>query len=151
MTSILTTAERAPLGAVYRVILGFVLFPLASILRLPSTNWRDVTVLILSLLVVLRVGPAAVRRVFRFPDGVKAVWAERRQLAKRYDSYQWRKLFWLGLGLCAYIGLSRDFQPSRAIPSLACLLAGAVGMAIWSRRKQSAEVQAILSGVLAGD
>lgn len=151
MTHLLTSAERAPFGVIYRVILGFVLFPLASLVRLPITAWWGGTVQILTLLIALRVGPAVIRKAVRFPDEIRTVWAERRQLAKRHDSYQWRKLSWIGLGLCGYLALAGDHRPSRTIPSLACLSAGVAGSVIWARRRRGADVQNVLSGILAGD
>lgn len=124
---------------------------MGAFLGLPTENWWGATVLILAVLAALRVGPAIVRRVFRFPDDVREVWAERRQLAKRYDSYQWRKLFWLGVGLCAYLALRRDGQPGKLGLSLACLLGGVAGSLVWAKRRRGADVQNVLSGILAGD
>lgn len=151
MNRLLTGVERTPHAAVYRVVLGFVLYPMGDFLRLRTESWWGGTALILAVLVTLRVGPAIARKAFRFPDDVRAVWAERRQLAKRYDSYQWRKLFWLGLGLCGYLALSRDFQPGRVAPALACLLGGVAGSLIWAKRRRGAEVQDLFLGILEGD
>ena len=30
------------------------------------------------------------------------LWLERRNIAKQHDSYQWQKLFWIGLGMLPY-------------------------------------------------
>jgi hypothetical protein len=61
----------------------------------------------------------------------RQVWAQRRQLAKRYDSYQWRKLFWIGCGLGQYILVSGDFQTPRILVCSVCLVTGALGQIRW--------------------
>lgn len=82
-------------------------------------------------LLMLRVVPAVVRKVVPFSAHVRAVWAGRRQIAKRYDSYQWRKLFWIGFGLVLYTAFSGQVSTSRAATSSLCLLAGGLGLARW--------------------
>ena len=63
--------------------------------------WIDLA-LFLALLIGLRVGPAVLRKVLPFSAEAKQIWLDRRQIAKKYDSYQWQKLFWVGLGLLPY-------------------------------------------------
>ncbi len=63
--------------------------------------WIDL-VLFLALLIGLRVVPAVLRELLPFSAEAKQIWFDRRQIAKRYDSYQWQKLFWVGLGLLPY-------------------------------------------------
>ncbi len=91
--------------------------------------------LLLSLVAVLlslRIVPAVVRKVFPFPGECHEIWFARRQVAKRFDSYQWQKLFWVGLGLSTYITISRSWDFSAATQLAAgCLLTGAVGLLRW--------------------
>ena len=87
--------------------------------------------LLLVILLMLRVVPAAIRRLAPFSDRARTIWVERRQIAKRYDSYQWQKLFWIGVGLALYTVFSHQYLFSRIVVLLACLLSGALGLARW--------------------
>jgi len=77
----------------YRMLIGYGVMP--AYLQLAGANrapWK------LFVFLPRRAGGAAnrarvLRRVLPFSREVKTVWAERRALARRYDSYQWRKLF----------------------------------------------------------
>jgi hypothetical protein len=80
---------------------------------------------------MLRLVPAVLRKFLSFSDPVRMLWAERRMMAKRYDSYQWQKLFWVSIGLVAYIRWSGQSRTSWMILALTCLSAGAIGMARW--------------------
>jgi hypothetical protein len=72
---------------------------------------------------------------------VRAVWAERRQMAKRFDSYQWQKLLWIGIGLTLRLAWS-DRRPAALLAlAVACLGAGALGLATW-RIVRTAETKA---------
>src|SRR5262245_35072765 len=99
---LLVDLESGPLSAITRVALGMSIPPLFRALSAARESvWMSVA-LFLGLLVVLRVVPAAVRYALPFSAKVKALWAQRRHLAKDHDSYQWQKLFWIGLGLLLY-------------------------------------------------
>jgi len=50
-------------------------------------------------LFLLRLVPAILRRLLPFSAETQEVWRERRKLGKRYDSYQLRKLLWIGVGI----------------------------------------------------
>lgn len=78
---------------------------------------------------MLRLVPAVLRRIFPFSSEAKDLWFQRRNLGKRYDSYQWQKLFWLGLGMLPYAfrrghrkgdeaSLDRDRVVSTSTPKL---------------------------------
>ena len=98
--------ESFPWGGIYRLVIGF-LAPVAASFLLgdEGSGWALVPFLVGALL-TLRVVPALFRKMMPFSDAAREVWAERRQMAKRYDSYQWRKLFWIGVGLALYTTLS---------------------------------------------
>jgi hypothetical protein len=80
----------------------------------------------------LRFAPVFIRRVLPLSPEVKTIWSERRQIAKRYDSFQWQKLFFTGIGLCCYMLLSRELLPSTIAVSGFCVLFGAIGLVRWS-------------------
>jgi hypothetical protein len=69
-----------------------------------------------------------VRRFARFSDAVESVWSERRRLTKRYDSIQWQKLLWIGIGLTARLGQTGDIEGFRVSLAVICVLSGAAGL-----------------------
>lgn len=87
----------------------------------------------LGLLIALRVVPALVRLALPFSAAAKEIWASRRALAKRYDSYQWQKLFWVGLGLLPHVATAGELQRGEILVTLVCLIGGSVGLLIWSK------------------
>jgi hypothetical protein len=89
--------------------------------------------LFVALLLGLRVGPAVLRLVLPFSAEAKEIWSERRFLAKRYDSYQWQKLFWLGLGMLPYVVAARGTRLGELAVTGLCLIAGGVGQLIWHK------------------
>ena len=104
--------------ALYRLVIGFCLVPVAGWWWGDgAATWRLV-LSFLFVLVMLRIVPAVVRHVLPFPQDVKAEWARERLLAKRFDSYQWRKLLWFGLGLVAHLLIAGR---ALAVPSILAL------------------------------
>jgi len=123
--------DLPPWGAIYRGAIGLAVFPAVSYLWGQDRPGWQVIPFLLGILLLLRVVPAVVRKVVPFSNAVQLVWFERRQLAKRYDSYQWRKLFWIGVGLALYTAIAHQLRPANFIVSSFCLLTGAVGLARW--------------------
>lgn len=115
--------------AIFRVFIGYASLALFARLA-PQAGWSLIEFLLLALFLI-RLIPAVLRRMLPVPGSVSLVWAKQRQLAKRYDSYQWRKLFWLGVGLAAYTLVSGQFLPSRIVITVFCLLSGVLGIARW--------------------
>jgi hypothetical protein len=115
----------------YRLAIGFWLVPVAAWWRGDDgASWRLLPFFVLVLL-VLRLLPSVVRRVVPFPTELTAEWSRQRFLAKRFDSYQWRKLGWFGLGLAASVLIG---NAARLVPSLlavACLVGGGLGVLRW--------------------
>jgi len=128
---ILISIDRTPLDAVLRALLGFACIPLLSFLRQDVRSVWIVVIGLLLLMFSLRVVPIFLRKLLPLSPEVKAVWAERRQLAKRYDSFQWQKLFFVGLGLAGYILFSGESLSSTIAVSSFCVLAGAIGLVRW--------------------
>ena len=91
--------------------------------------------LFLGLLVALRLVPAVVRHALPFSAEAKAIWGERRQIAKQYDSYQWQKLFWIGLGPLPYAFLGAGLKNGELIVTLTCLIGGSAGLLLWNKSK----------------
>jgi hypothetical protein len=131
---LLLRLERPPIDGLYRALLGFSFFPLLT--RIVGENPSGWTLLasFFGLLFTIRLVPALLRKVLPFSGAVKAAWAEQRKTAKRYDSYQWRKLFWFGVGLACHSLFLGGFEASRVILISTCLAAGALGLGMWRVR-----------------
>ncbi|MCC7343145.1 MAG: hypothetical protein IT170_18830 [Bryobacterales bacterium] len=129
--TLLVSLDGRLFGRLGRVAVGFVMIPALTWVRgTPGPDWALVAAL-LAVLFLIRLIPLVVRRLMPTSQAVRHTWAHRRQLAKRYDSYQWQKLFWIGTGLALYIAVSRTASPARLVVSSFCLLAGALGIARW--------------------
>jgi hypothetical protein len=122
-----------PWSAIYRVALGLVIPPVFVALSGGRDGIGVFLALFIGLLVVLRVVPAVLRQVLPFSVEAKKLWAERRNLAKQHDSYQWQKLFWIGLGLLPYAGFGDGPRNGELVLTLICLIAGTVGLLFWHK------------------
>src|SRR5262249_50691567 len=100
---ILLLIEQPPWSALYRMGVGIAMVPLFS--RLSGGNASEwwLVAWFVGTLFALRLMPAVLRKALPFSSATKAVWYKRRQDAKRYDSYQWTKLLWIGIGLAGYV------------------------------------------------
>jgi hypothetical protein len=134
--------ENPPWDSLYRAVIGWFLMP--AYLRLAGTDAAHwiIFAFFLAVLAALRVVPGLLRRVLPFSRELKSVWAERRALAKRYDSYQWRKLFGLGLGWLAFLVVAGLAQGVPLLLAVASLVAGALGLAFWHQRSKVLAAQA---------
>jgi hypothetical protein len=139
----LVRLEEPPWAAVYRIAIGYVMFPLFNRWSgADAPDWR-VILLFAGVLLALRLIPAIVRKTVRFSPAVIEIWAEKRQLAKEFDSYQWQKLFWFGIGMAGYIATSGSSAALTGILTAFSLLAGGIGLFRWQgavnrdRTKQS--------------
>lgn len=128
---VLLNIDDGAFGALYRVAIGFATLPAMSLLLGNDGSDWTVVPFLLSILLLLRIVPAVVRKLVPFSGAVREAWAVRRRTAKRYDSYQWRKLMWIGVGLALFTAVSGQFSPSRIVVCSTCLLAGAAGMVRW--------------------
>lgn len=127
----MVSLDRGLLSGLLRILIGFFFVPALDLLRQDvSSAWT----LILGLglvLVCLRIVPVFLRKLLPLSSEVKAIWAERRQVAKQYDSFQWQKLFFVGTGLFCYLLISRTWTtPSISVSSF-CILFGAIGVVVW--------------------
>jgi hypothetical protein len=119
-------------GACSRVLLGFLVVPAASGLlgETATTGW-GLAVVLLAALFLVRAVSAVVRGVFPFSQDVLKLWGRRRGVGKRFDSYQWRKLFWIGLGMFGQTIVSREFHAGPVALSMVCIGSGGVGLIAW--------------------
>lgn len=124
--------DAPPLQPTYQAIIGFLVVPAFARSIGGGLDWRLVP-FFLAVLAAVRVVPAVLRHVLPLPLELQAHWFRQRALAKRYDSYQWCKLFWFGLGLAAYVALFD--RGGRVEPALAlvCLVCGALGLLVRRR------------------
>jgi len=128
---LISLLDADPWSAFYRIGLGYVI-PLLYY-RTPlreSSGWLLV-LWFLVFLITLRLLPAVFRKVLPFGREVKAIWTQRRQAAKRYDSYQWRKLIWFGIGMVCWVEISWTWNAYIIALTAFCILGGGLGHVIW--------------------
>lgn len=129
----LVDLDSGPSSAVSRVALGLCIPPVFRALSGGSDHiWIDL-VLFLALLIGLRVIPAVLRKVLPFSAEAKQMWSDRRQVAKLHDSYQWQKLFWVGLGLLPWAIAGGGLKTGEMVLTAICLVSGGAGLLIWRR------------------
>lgn len=127
--------DSGPWSAVSRVVLGFGIPPVFRLLSGGRDQIWISLALFVGLLIALRVGPAVLRAVLPFSAATKGIWFQRRQVAKMHDSYQWQKLFWIGLGLLASAMVGGGLRPGEQVLTAICLVGGAAGLLLWRRSK----------------
>ena len=129
----LVELDSGPSSAVSRVTLGLCIPPAFRALSGAQDQiWIDL-VLFLTLLIGLRVGPAVLRKLLPFSAEARKIWSDRRQIAKVHDSYQWQKLFWIGLGLLPYATVGGGLRAGEMVLTAICLIGGGAGWLIWRR------------------
>jgi hypothetical protein len=131
LESLALKMDTPPWDAAYRIAIGFALLPLFSRVWGEELPVWALGANLLGALLLLRIIPAVLRKLIPVSDQARQTWAERRQIAKRYDSYQWRKLFWIGSGMAIYAASSGDLSAPNVVIALLCLCSGAVGLARW--------------------
>ena len=127
----LLKVDDGVIGALYRAAIGFAAPPAMSFLLGDGVSDWTLIPFLLAILLLLRAVPAVVRELVPFGDEVLRIWAERRRTAKRYDSYQWRKLLWIGVGLTLNMAASGRLSTALIVVSSICLVGGAAGTAMW--------------------
>ena len=134
--------ENPPWDSLYRAVIGYFVTPACLyLLGGRGTPWK-LFVFFLAILVALRIVPGIIRRALPFSRAVKTVWADRRTLARRYDSYQWRKLFGLGLGWLTYLLVSGEGWSAAQFMAGGCLASGALGLVFWHGHSKRLATQA---------
>lgn len=134
LEKIILHLERPPWQEICRIAIGFLVFPLCH--RLFGQNVGQLAFWFFWVVLLgLRIVPLIVRRLLPFSEAAQEFWAEQRRLGKRYDSYQWQKLFWIGLGMLGYAVLFDDFARSSGFLAAFCLVTGGTGLLIWRRTR----------------
>jgi len=132
--------DSGPWSVASRAALGFCIPPaFRAVSGGVDQIWITLT-LFIALLIALRVGPALLRAVLPFSTEAKGIWFQRRQIAKLHDSYQWQKLFWIGLGLMAFAAIGGGLRSGEQVLMAICLLGGAAGVLLWQRSKPGVQV-----------
>ena len=130
---VLVGFDSWPWSAIFRVVIGLCSPPVSRALFGGGESVWQFPTLFICLLIALRVAPAVMRFALPFSAKAKEIWAGRRALAKRYDSYQWQKLFWIGLGLLPHVVTAGAAAPGEILVTVVCLIGGSVGLFIWSK------------------
>jgi len=131
--NILRRIDSPPYQPMYQLLIGFLVLPVfARTIGNRASDWRLIPFFLL-VLAAVRVVPAIARHLLPFSSDLQAHWFRQRQLAKRYDSYQWRKLFWFGMGLTAYMAFFNRADRVGEMLALASLASGALGLFAWRR------------------
>jgi hypothetical protein len=129
--TVLVGLDEGSLGALFRGAIGFATIPIvAAVTGNSEQDWALVPGFLMTL-ILLRVVPLVIRKLMPFSSTAQQIWGKRRQMAKRYDSYQWRKLFWSGAGMALYSGVwGASWVPDIAVAGI-CIMAGGIGLARW--------------------
>lgn len=118
-------------GAAIRYVIGLLMVPLYVALRGTGKPFWELLAFIVIALFAIRLVPAILRKLVPFPAILQEGWAARRRLAKYYDSYQWQKLLWIGIGLAHYAIFFSAAEPTQLNVAIICTTAGALGSSIW--------------------
>jgi len=121
-------------GAVLRIALGFLLMPALQRLRLDPRPWTVVAALLVMLFAV-KVFAAVGRCVVQATNVVRQHWEWRRNLARYHDSYQWRKLVWVGIGLLIGAVLGSPGTTIQWVLGAVCCMAGGAAEVLWRRQQ----------------
>ena len=129
----LVALDGSPWSNISRVGIGLAMPPLFHALFGDHGSVWGFLIFFLLLLVALRVVPAVLRLVLPFSAKANNIWAERRGLAKQYDSYQWQKLLWIGLGLLPYAVSVSGAKNAEFPVTVFCLIGGTLGLLRWRK------------------
>jgi len=128
---LLLAMDEFPLDAIWRIAAGFAVFPLTDLLFEKKDSIRFSLVGLLFILLMIRLLPLLMRKIIPFSMSVQQVWSRRRVTAKKVDSYQWKKLLWIGIGMLSYIAVSGLLWKGRIFIASVCVLSGGAGMLRW--------------------
>ena len=131
--SFLFQIDQPPWSVLSRIAIGYTLPFVYHWGSSHGTGWVFLLWFICAL-ISLRVFPAVFRKLFPFSQELKKAWMERRMVTKLYDSYQWRKLIWFGIGLAVYMASSGTWDAPICVLAVFCLVSGGVGVFFWRKR-----------------
>lgn len=119
----------------FLVVFGYCLFPGFSRIFGSDGSVPSFATFYICTLIGLRFGPGVFRRVIRFSSEAQEVWTRQRVLGKRHDSYQWRKQFWIGLGMMSNYWHEGDYTGFHPTVASICMVVGALGLLAWRYRR----------------
>lgn len=134
LEKVLVNLDTGVAGAALRIVLGVLLVPVLEVLRPEPTPWAVVGSL-LAMLFAVKVVAAVARRVVPATNLVRSHWEWRRNLARYYDSYQWRKLLWIGTGLLIGGAVGKPGTTIQWILGAVCVIAGGIAEILWRRQR----------------
>jgi hypothetical protein len=143
---LLLAIESPPWLALYRIAIGFGVVPAYAAWFGPEGGW-GLVVWFVAVLAALRLACMVLRRIVPASPQVQGAWGERRVLAKKFDSYQWRKLVWFGIGLCAYIAVAGRAGAATGALATFCLIGGVLGELAWRRQRPSTHTASLVDSV----
>ena len=119
-------------GAIWRVVLGFLLVPSLRVFGVEPGLWT-LALSLLSILFGVKVVAVVARRAVPATAVVRSHWEWRRNLARYHDSYQWRKLLWIGIGLAMGGAFGNPETGSQWVLGAVCILSGGAAEMLWRR------------------
>ena len=137
LEKLLVNLECRPWAALYRILVGVLLIPVYMAVTGGHLSDIWLVAFLFAILIALRIVPMVARRVVSFSKDAKAIWWHRRSLAKKFDSYQWQKLFWVGLGIFIYLGVRGNPARVSLYLAIACVVFGGLGLLFWIRHRVS--------------
>ena len=133
LETFLIRLDEPPVSAAWRILLGFAIPPAFSAIAGGNDRVLAYAALFLLLLAALRIGPALFRAALPFSADAQAKWKKLRFIAKEFDCYQWRKLFWIGLGMLPHAVIGRGLGWGGVALSAFCLIGGGAGLLMWRK------------------
>jgi hypothetical protein len=131
---LLLNLDIGPLGALARVALGAAFAVVFGAWR-PGARPGTAAAALAAVLFGLKAATAVARRLVPAPPLVRAHMEWRRNLARLHDSYQWRKLLWLGLGMVAAAAALGRTDGWELPLGAACVLGGVAAEVVWRRKR----------------
>jgi len=127
----LLALDASPLDAIWRIAVGIAVFPFTDLLFKKRDSIATYMAGLLIVLLLTRLLPLFIRKIIPFPTSIKQAWFNRRNTGKNYDSFQWKKLLWIGVGMLFYLVFSGFWGIARVFPTAVCLISGAIGIYRW--------------------
>jgi hypothetical protein len=121
-------------GALWRAALGALLVPALRAVH-PAAGIAFALAVLVAVLFAVKAVAAVARRALPASPQVRAHQEWRRNLARVHDSYQWRKLLWVGLGMFAASTLHGPRARWERPLAAACLGAGLTAELLWRRKR----------------
>ena len=123
-----------------RVLCGFLLVPILSTWPQPEPTFFELLWLFLGCLLSIRVAALGLRRLPLFSPALRAKWSRPRALAKRYDSFQWAKLLWIGVGMAVYVFYAGSIRTPQSALAVLSVGGGGLGAFFWRRCRLRASI-----------